>query len=63
LLSLPLSLLQSPSSSSLTGFNMVEAQEKGFFFDKTVKKLTFSLQLHFSLERDAMLLLQVTELN
>lgn len=42
---------------------MVEAQEKGFFFDKTVKKLTFSVRLDYRAlspeETDSVLLLQV----
>jgi hypothetical protein len=51
--------LQTPKSASLTGFNIVEAQEKGFFFDKTVKKVTFSLQLEYSKVQDTVLSLQV----
>lgn len=46
-------------SAALLGFNMVETHEKGLFFDKIVKKLTFSVQLSFSADQDSVLLLQV----
>lgn len=54
----PIYLPEPPRNATLTGFNIVEAQEKGFFFDKTVKKVTFSLQLNYTKEHDVVLSLQ-----